>query len=538
LCYISSMHTPKDAPLSDLILYNADILTLDPMKPRAELVAVRGGMISHVGNSGEFGRLESPTSRIIDCRGNTVVPGFIDAHFHVTSFAESLVTLNLGPHRNVRSVSDIQAKIRESSQGLAPGTWIRCGGYNEFYLREGRHPNRWDLDSVSSVHPIKLTHRSGHAHVLNSLALQLTGISKETAEPDGGMIDRDIETGEPTGLLYGMGDFLSTVVPHLDAHQLEVGIERANRELLSVGITCIHDASSRNDRERWEMFRRWKAEGRFTPRIRMMLGTRGFEEYQRRKFLTDTNGKALCVTGVKIILDETTGRLNPSQAELNDLMLSIHQSGLQVIIHAIEETTVEAACAAIAYALERSPRSDHRHRIEHCSVCPPPLAKEVASLRAIVVTQPSFIYYSGDRYLKTVPPSQLKYLYPIATLMENGVTVAGSSDCPLVPPDPLIGIYAAISRMSHTGQGIAAREGIPPLDALRMYTVYAARASFEERILGSISAGKLGDLVVLSGDPTTISTEAIKDIQVEMTVLDGKVVWDRDGLADDTPLKV
>ena len=527
-----------DPTIPDLILSNANIITLDPVHPQAELVAIHGGKVLSVGHSRELNRLKGAKPKVIDCRGKTVIPGFIDAHLHLPSFAESLVTMDLGPRNNVCSISDIQGKIRQLSQKLPSGTWIRCGGYDEFYLREKRHPTRWDLDSATLIHPIKLIHRTGHAHVLNSLALKLTGISKETPDPEGGLIDRDIMTGEPTGLLYGMSDFLSKSVPPLDNHQLEHGIRLANRELLSLGITSIQDASPRNDIERWEMFKRWKAQGYLEPRVCMMLGVEGFKDYRGNDSSAKGGETYLRIGGVKIILDETTGRLNPSQTELNELVLTIHQSGLQAVIHAIEETSIEAACTAIEYALQKSPRSDHRHRIEHCSVCPEPLSKRLASLGVMVVTQPSFLYFNGDRYLQTVPRLQLKHLYPIATLMRNSVQVAGSSDCPIVPANPLIGIYSAISRMSETGKAVLATEGIAPLEALLMYTDYAARATFEEKIKGSITPGKLADLIVLNGDPTKLPADEIKDIQVEVTVINGKAVWDKKGLTNNPFFKV
>jgi hypothetical protein len=368
--------------------------------------------------------------------------------------------------------------------------------------------------------------------------LKLAGISKETPDPDGGLIERDIRTGEPTGLLYGMGDFLSKSVPPLDSHQLEHGIRLANRELLSLGITSIQDASSRNHVERWDMFHRWKSQGHLEPRVCMMLGVKGFREYQRNDSSVKGGENYLRIAGVKIILNETTGRLNPSQAELNELVSAVHQSGFQAVIHAIEEASIEAACTAIKFALQKSPRSDHRHRIEHCSVCPPHLSKRLASLGIMVVTQPSFIHSNGDRYLETVPRLQLRHLYPIATLMENGVQVAGSSDCPIGPANPLIGIYSAISRRSETGKAVLVKEAIAPLDALRMYTDYAARTTFEEKIKGSITPGKLADLVVLSGDPTKLPTDEIKKIQVEVTVLNGEVVWDKNGLTNNPLFKV
>jgi len=527
-----------DPTIPDLILGNANIITLDPAHPQAEVVAIHGGKILSVGQNRELKKLTCGKSKIIDCRGKTIVPGFIDAHIHLSSFAESLVTMNVGHQDNVRSISDIRSKIRHVSQKLPSGSWIRCGGYNEFYLKEKRHPTRWDLDLATSIHPIKLTHRTGHAHVLNSLALKLAGISKETPDPDGGLIERDIRTGEPTGLLYGMGDFLSKSVPPLDSHQLEHGIRLASRELLSLGITSVQDASSRNDIERWEIFQRWKAQGYLEPRVCMMLGVKGFKEYQRNDSSVSGGENYLRAGGVKIILDETTGRLNPTQRELNELVSAVHQSGFQAVIHAIEEASIEAACTAIKFALQKSPRSDHRHRIEHCSVCPPHLSKRLASLGIMVVTQPSFIYSNGDRYLETVPRLQLRHLYPIATLMENGVQVAGSSDCPIGPANPLIGIYSAISRRSETGKAVLVKEAIAPLDALRMYTDYAARTTFEEKIKGSITPGKLADLVVLSGDPTKLPTDEIKKIQVEVTVLNGEVVWDKNGLTNNPLLHV
>jgi len=194
---------------------------------------------------------------------------------------------------------------------------------------------------------------------------------------------------------------------------------------------------------------------------------------------------------------------------------------------AVEETAVEAACSAIEYALKKFPKSDHRHRIEHCSVCPPSLAKKLASLKIIVVTQPSFIYYSGERYLRTVPSGQLKHLYPIATLLRSGVKVVSSSDCPIASANPLMGIYSASSRMTETGEMVLSEEKTTPQQALKMYGENAARTTFEERIKGSIYPGKMADIVVLSGDPTKLPINEIKDIKVEMTILDGEVVWDK-----------
>jgi predicted amidohydrolase YtcJ len=515
--------------LSDLILFNANIITLDPACPCAQLVAIQNDTISALSTDENMNDLKKKKTKVFDCKGKTILPGFTDAHFHLFAFAESFVTLNLEPQNRIRSITDIQMKIQEVSQRLLPGTWIRGRGYNEFYLAERRHPNRWDLDKVTNVHPIKLTHRSGQAHILNSLGLKLVGISKETADPPEGLIDREIETGEPTGILYGMEDILTKTIPPLDSDHLEKGIKRANEELCSLGITSIHDVSPRNNLDRWELIRHWKDEGFLKPRVKMTIGKEGFEEYRRLRFSTRGIENQVSLGGVKIILHETTGQLSPGQSELNEMVLNIHQSGLQAVLHAIEGKAIEAACKAVEHALQKFPRVDHRHRIEHCSVCTSPLAKRIASLGMMVVTQPSFIFYNGDRYLKTVPDSNLKHLYPVATFMKNGVAVAGSSDGPVAPANPMIGIYSAISRKTNTGKALLPEEGITPMEALQMFTGYAARASFDEKRKGSITPGKLADLVVLNGDPTKLPPDEIKDINVEMTVLNGEVVWIRKG---------
>jgi hypothetical protein len=241
---------------------------MDPAFPHAQLVAIQDGKISAVPSNESIIDLKKRNAKLIDCKGRTILPGFIDAHFHLFGFAESLVTLNLEPRNGIQSISDIRKKIREQSQQVPLGTWIRGRGYNEFYLTEKRHPNRWDLDSVTIVHPIKLTHRSGRAYVLNSLALKLVGISKETGDPPEGLIDRDIETGEPTGLLYGMGDYLGRAIPLLETDHLELGIKLANRELCALGITSIHDVSPRNNLERWKLIQQWKKDGLLKTRVK------------------------------------------------------------------------------------------------------------------------------------------------------------------------------------------------------------------------------------------------------------------------------
>lgn len=512
--------------IADLILYNANVITLDSSCPKARWIAVKEGRILALGGNEVWREFKGPGTIMVDCHGETVLPGFNDAHCHLLALAKRLISPSITP-KDVRSISDIQREIGRLAQSLPPGTWINAEGYDEFYLAEKRHPTRWDLDRASPVHPIKITHRSGHAHVLNSRALAFVGISRETPDPPGGVIDRDLETGEPTGLLYDMGGFLSKRIPPLGEAQLERGIYLVNQELLSSGITSVQDASAENDFSRWRLFERWKEEGALKSRVSLMLGLEGFIGCKEEGLLPVLLRSRIRLGGVKIVLQETAGQLSPSQEELDEVIPDVHQSGLQIAFHAVEEGTVDAACLILEHLLDRIPRRDHRHRIEHCSVCRPGTAQRLAALGALVVTQPAFVYYHGERYLQMVPEKDLRFLYPIASLVKSGVRVAAGSDSPVVPGDPLVGIYAAISRRAETGEVITPEECLSVVDALQLYTLNAAYAQFQEDLSGSITPGKLADLIVLNGDPVQMPAGEIRNLQVNMTIIGGEIVWAR-----------
>lgn len=511
-------------PVADLILKNANVITMAPRQPSAELVAIKNGKILLVAGNEELESVRGDETEVIDCRGRTVVPGFNDAHCHVLSFVRKLLSLDLSPS-SVSSIADIKAAIRNRAQHTPPGEWLIGTDYNEFYLAEKRHPTRWDIDEVAPHHPVVLTHRSLHACVLNSRALSVAGITRETPDPPGGLIDRDLNTGEPSGLLFEMlGYIREKVLPPLSEEELTKGIALANQHYLSYGITSLQEATASNNLGRWQIFQRFK--DRLKSRVYMMLGIEALSQFQAAGLAFSSGDSQLRLGGVKIMLDETTGQLYPPQLELNQQAFTAHQAGFQLAIHAIEETTVEAAITALEYAHSQLPQANRRHRIEHCAECPPRLLKRLSKLQAVIVTQPPFLYYSGERYLARVPASQLKWLHRIKSPLSSGLMVAGSSDSPVVPDNPLVGIYAAVTRKAESGQQLLPQECISAKEALAMYTINAAYASFEEGIKGSITPGKLADMVVLSNDPLKSPPEQIKDIQVEMTIIGGKVVWE------------
>jgi len=513
-------------PAADIVLRNANVITMDDGKPAATLVAVTGDVISLVGGDDALASAAGAKTRVIDCRGMTVVPGFNDAHCHLFSFVRKLLSIDLGPE-SVASIADIKAAIARRAAGTPPGEWLSGTGYNEFYLREKHGPSRWDLDEAAPDHPVVVSHRSLHACVLNSRALSLAGISRQTPDPPGGLIDRDLATGEPTGVLYEMlGHVREKVMPPLSDDELSKGVALADRQYLSWGITSLHEATVRNDYHRWQSLRHFKEAGRLQPRIYMMLGEPARGRFQEAGLASGSGDSHLRLGAVKLILSEATGKLEPSPEELHRQALDSHRAGFQLALHAIEESTVAAAIAALEHVNKNSPVAARRHRIEHCAECPPPLLERLCALRPVIVTQPPFLYYSGERYLATVAPSQLPWLYRIKSPLERGLVVAGSSDSPVVPGNPLAGIGAAVTRRAASGQYLLPDEAVSPRQALAMYTVNAAYASFEEGIKGAIAPGRLADMVVLNADPAGVPPEAIKDIRVVMTIIGGRVAWE------------
>jgi len=511
---------------ADLILKNANVVTIDARQPQAQMVAIRSDRILLVGNNDAIPSVKGAGTREIDCHGKTVVPGFNDAHCHIFSLIRKLLSIDLSP-ASVKSISDIKSAIRQRAQNIPPGEWLSATDYNEFYLAEKRHPNRWDIDEVAPQNPVVLAHRSLHACVLNSLALSLAGITRETPEPPGGYIDRDPATGKPTGILWEMlGYIREKVTPSLSESEMLTGAARANQHYLSLGITSLQDATFVNDFNRWHTFRRFKDNGILKSRLFMMFGAAELPHFQEHGLTFGAGDSQLRLGGIKVMLHEANGELQPPQSALNRQALDAHVAGFPLAIHAVEQPEVTAAITTLEYVYSQLPQTGLRHRIEHCSQCPPPLLRRLSQLPVVVVTQPPFLYYSGERYLATLPAPQLKWLYRIQSIRRSGVVVAASSDSPVVPASPLVGIYAAVTRRAESGQVLLPGEAITAGQALAMYTIDAAYAAAEDDVKGSLTPGKLADIVVLSGNPLNTTPDEIKDIFVEMTIIGGEVVWE------------
>jgi predicted amidohydrolase YtcJ len=349
----------------------------------------------------------------------------------------------------------------------------------------------------------------------------------ETEEPPGATIERDLATGEPNGILYEMlNDIRGRVIPPMTDAELDEAAGLANNLFLSNGITTFQEATYRNDPVRWEAVKKLTGTGKLKSRAVMMPGYNFWRKFKEMGLVSGSGDIRLRLGPVKVMVTRTYDKFNPPPEELKRLALDCHQAGFQMAFHAEEADVIETVIDTLEYVSGVKSVIKSRHRIEHCAECTPRLLGRLPELGVVIVTQPPFIYYSGERYLAAVEPDTIPWLYRIRAPIESGVVVAGSSDIPVVPLNPLVGIYAAVTRKTESGQDFQHGETISPQKALAMYTVNAAYASFEEEIKGSITPGKLADMVVLSDDPTRVPPERIKDIRVEMTIIGGEVVWE------------
>ena len=509
----------------DVLFLNARVLTMDPRLPIADAVAIKGDRIRWVGRVDESPASTDRHTRVVDCDGATVLPGFIDAHCHVLAYAASLLEVDCRPPA-VGSIDDIIEAIRRRATETPSGNWIRAQGYQEQDLEEGRHPDRWDLDKAAPDHPVRLMHRSRHAVVLNTVGLNAVGIAVDTDEPAGGVIERDPATGEPTGLLLEMTGWLSKRLPLLETSQLDTAVILANQKLLSLGLTSLTDAGANNTPETWETFSRLRSSDLLGPHVTMLAGINNLDRFQDGDLTYGASQAGLRLGPAKIMLTATAGELTPSPDELTDLIASAVQRGFPVAVHAVESEAVRAAARSLMRVSPLPKRIATPHRIEHCSECPVDVLSLLSSSDVAVVTNPVFLNESGDRYLNESDEQTETILYRVRSLLDAGVLVASGSDTPVASPNPLIGIHAAVTRESSSGQIVGHSERVALTEALAMYTRNAAAADGQSHLLGSITAGKLANLVVLDADITEADPAVLLDVRVSMTLVGGRLVYE------------
>ncbi len=521
---------------ADLLLHSGVVRALDDNGTVGAAIAVRDGRVVAVGGDELRDRFEA--AREVDLAGRTVLPGFNDAHIHIRGQARRHIALG-----GVDSIEAIQDLVSSKADELGPGEWITGYGWSEDELRELRRPFRRDLDAAAPENPVLLTRAGGHSAVASSLALELAGVNRETPQPDGGVIERD-EDGELNGVIRERQDLVSRLVPDASPEELRESFVAALEDLLSLGITSIvHAGVSPEGFAEWEAV--YEEHGDRLPRAAVQIRWAGAEAMERFGRGSGAGDHRLRVGPLKVFVDggftgpaaytkepyrgEATyrGSLVRPEAEFREIVQAAHGMGWQFAFHAIGDAAIELAVDAFADALEAAPRPDHRHALNHFTVPPSwETVDRMAEFGIGVIQQPNFTYTLEGRYREYLDGDRLRRNNPVRSLTDRGVVVALSSD--ILPIGPMVGIYAAVTRKGMSGEAYGAdEEAIPVEAALAAYTRGGAFFTREEDFKGTLAPGMAADLIVLDRDPVTVAPEELLGIGVDLTVVGGRVVFER-----------
>ncbi len=525
---------------ADLIVVNARVLTSDPARPRAEAFAVKDGRFLAVGSNADIRNLRSARTKVIDAARMTVTPGFIDAHNHPSGVNE-LFEVN----GNLRSIAELKAAIAKKAAQTPPGQWVNAYMFDDTKLAENRMLHRRDLDEAAPNHPVSVNHRGGHTSWYNSKAFELAKVTRDTKDPSDGRFFRDPD-GTPNGRVAEMARRVFNGVGERTRYTPEQQQERARKGMAYIselytasGLTTVHDlgTSAANIRAYEDI----RAEGNLRHRAYMMIRGAAFPMLRDAGMYTGFGDEWVRVGGVKFAADGSAsertmrmstpyvgtddyGILTMTQQEIHDAVDDAHSHGWQVGIHANGDVTIDMVLTAYERALAKWPHPDRRHRIEHCSLVNPSLIARIKKIGAIPTPFWTYVYYHGEKWAE-YGDEKMRMMFAHKSLLDAGIVVPGASDYGPGPFEPLMAIQSMVTRRDYRGREWGGNQRITVDQALQVATQNGAHASFEERIKGSITAGKLADFVILEKDPHEVDPNTIKDIKVVRTVTGGRTVY-------------
>lgn len=535
----------QTACATDLIVINANVITVDTNHPAAQAFAVDAGHFIAVGTNEEVLKFKTASTKIVDLHGETVVPGFNDVHLHPQPlFAEGTPHYRvwLGADR-VHSIDEVVAALKRQAGVTPAGKLISGYGYNDVVL--GRHPNRHDLDKVSTTQPIIITHGSGHITVVNSYVLQAAGVTKDTKDPVGGALDRDPD-GTPNGVIRESARrLISGAVGSQNRDSLSKQDELAGymtcfRQYSQQGITSAGIAGA--GPSTFEAMQQLRNMGN-PVRVAFMFSADTFDKLQATGVRSGFGDDRLRVTALKTYqgnsLSGRTAWLSEAysdrpgyfgippartQEQLDADYQKWWDAGWQVATHSNGDREIDMVLTAIERAEAKNPRPDARWRIEHASVMNQALLDR-AKKDGVILVFHSYMWEYGD-ILQSYGPQRLSMMHAYRSAIDMGIPVAGHSDSPISAANPLLRIQDMVTRTSSHGLIVGQNQKVSVDEALKVWTLDGAFATFEENIKGSITAGKLADFVVLAKDPRKVPPSTIKDIHLEATYMGGLKVYD------------
>ncbi|GAA0433737.1 amidohydrolase [Lentibacillus halophilus] len=526
---------------AETILQNGVIVSMDDDHHYFKAIAIKNGRIIALGDNSDVQQYTGKDTKVIDLEGKTVVPGLIDAHQHMFSTGFNLQNVDC----RVTSIKEMVERVKERAQFCDPEEWIIGWGFDESSLTEKRLPTKDDFVDINN--PIFISRYCLHAAVVNDTALKTAGVTKESTV-DTGELKKD-NNGELTGVLKEEAmDLVTAKMPPYSTEQMKQALRLADKYYVQHGITAVHEAGFgfiTGSFKEYTVFNDMVENQSLNVRMNGMILNRFYKNARDMNLKPGSGSHRLKIGPIKMFADGTIsgmtasvtkayrdnngyGQLVHSYEDLARSVLEVHKAGWQIAIHAIGDHAVKQVLDAYENALEKFPRSDCRHRIEHASIANKNLLQRMSRLGIISVPQPSLIHLAGDVYMENLQDDVINHVFAINSFCKYGLTPAGSSDSPATPCSPMLGIYTAVSRETKNGKCFIPEERVSLYEALKMYTKHAAYASFEETEKGTLEVGKLGDLTILPKGFLNFSPQQIKNTEIDMTIIGGEIIYEKE----------
>lgn len=541
-----AMVVAQARPSADLIITNANVYTVDKSQPKAEAVAVIGDRIVAVGSASDIDAWRGASTKVIDAGGKLLLPGFNDSHVHFIDGGLQLDSIDL---RNTTGPEDFAKKVAERAKITPKGEWITGGDWDEEKWPNPQLPTRQMIDAVTPDNPVFLNRYDGHEVLVNSVALKLAGVTSSTKNPPGGEIVKD-KQGNPTGVLKDAAQGLvAGKIPPLSHERRLRAAKRALAHAARLGVTSVQAMSASFEDIR--VYSELAEKGELTTRIYAAPLLENWQDEAKVGIRHAWGSSLLRIGAMKAFADgslgsttayffepyndapNTHGLLSEEMqpiSKMRDRMMKADENGLQLCIHAIGDQAISIVLDLFTDVEKAHGKADRRFRIEHAQHIAPKDFDRFAALDVIASMQPYHAIDDGRWAERRIGPERIKTTYAFRTLLDKGVKLAFGTDWSVAPLDPMKGLYAAVTRATLDGKnpnGWVPEQKIKLSEAVEAYTMGSAYAEFQEKEKGSITPGKLADMVLLSDDIFKLDPSKIGDVQVDLTMMGGKVTWQR-----------
>jgi predicted amidohydrolase YtcJ len=524
----------------DLILYNGNIWTVNASQPRAQAAAISGGRFLAVGSNEEVLALAAGGAKKLDLAGDTVLPGFIDAHSHP---AEAGLNHLRMVDCDLRSIAEILSALRKRAAQTAPGEWVLGFKYDDTKTSDGRPLTLADLDGAVPDHPVFVEHRGGHTAWVNSLAMKMVKVDEHTPDPPGGKYDHDPVTGRLTGHIRenAKTGFQQLIPSNFTRADRREGVKLISKMMTRSGVTSVGDAFGSPDD--LTAYQEARDAGELSFRVYCLIGFQFIDQMLAAGIRTGLGDEWVRVGAMKMICDgsisERTARLSQpyigrpddfgilvaGEDQLYSVARKAHEAGWQLGTHANGDVAIDTTLKVYERLQRELPRRDPRFRLEHCTVVNDSLIQRIKALGAIPTPFSTYAYYHGEK-MKEYGAERVNHMFALRSFIDAGIRPTQASDYPPGPFEPMMALRSEVTRTDSKGNVWGPKQKVTVEEAIRVGTVNGSYASYEENLKGSIEPGKLADLVVLGRDPFRVDPIELINIPIQRTMVGGKWMFE------------